>query len=953
MLTSKLLDSVFPDDGPLRVLEIVQPSGVRFVRWYEDNKNLLSAARHYSDSGANVYFSFSTFVEKDTRSLKNLADVRALGLDIDVREQGGQYNDFPTAAKALGAAIKAAKLPHPFINHSGGGLHVFWPLLEALPLQRWRPLQRALLLRLSEMGLKVDVGPSVNAVGLFRVPGTLNHKRRADVRVLHEGEPVLAEQLAEILGFDETATPAPASINLPKGFKVIDAMRAIDWSHLYAEKELAPILQGCAQMRAAPSGQEPFWRAGLAIVRLVRDGATKAHEWSASCPEKYNADAVDNKLSVLERQQGAIGLPTRCSTFDTLNPGVCKSCPHWGHINSPITLGRVSVEVETVEEPPVTQETEAPAPKSSVLSLRPFVHSAGAHLAFEQEDGFFISTNGTPCFREMVEDSDQAEIIEILPGKIGLVAHVIGKSSGEQANACVWDVSVDGEMKQIIVPMQDLGDTKDATKLAAAFARHSIIFTTAKKRNLFSRFLRTYFLQCRAKLPKIDRTEHFGWTDRGFVTPNTQYRFDGTYSAPHLQGNAAARSSRFGNAGSLEAWLDVPRIYKEQGSLEAQFAILQAFASPLVRDSGQQGLLVHLYSQESGSGKSTLLKAINSVWGDAEKLMLTRHDTANSHGLIFTAHQNIPVTIDEITNAAGSWVGDLAFGITQGTQKQRATKDAGLRDPGQWCLLAVTSGNESIRDQLAKNRRTDAEAENARCIEVRMSAPPVDPEIAGRLADAMRFGAGAAGEIYAKWLVSNRAHIRPMVERAKAKWTSIVGASTSERFWVASAAVTEVAFELSKVAGLHEFEWEPLETWIRTVLLPKQRQQLKAANEIQDNDCLSAIDNEVAPNTVVFTRSGETMNLVRQPSGNALIVARREEEPDGSATLYISVKAIRDWATKHDKSLTPIREALKSSPMYAGMTKKRLAAGVTGLASVSALDVMVFRVSSNEGVDKK
>jgi hypothetical protein len=274
-------------------MEVVRPSGQRFIRWHRDNDTLLRSAERFSTEGANVYFSFSTYREEDTRSLQNLDLVGAFALDIDVRESGGQYDSFEKAAPALGAAIKASGLPYPFINHSGGGIHVFWPVVGGVALSKWRPIQRALLKRLSDNGLKVDVGPSMNAVGLFRVPGTLNHKRGADVLVLHEGTAVDAEEIATLLGVEETEESATPALRLPPGFRLIDSLKKLRGTHVFSEKTLEPILSQCAQMRAAPAGQEPFWRAGLAIVRLVRDAKLKAHVWSALCPEIYSAEAVD------------------------------------------------------------------------------------------------------------------------------------------------------------------------------------------------------------------------------------------------------------------------------------------------------------------------------------------------------------------------------------------------------------------------------------------------------------------------------------------------------------------------------------------------------------------------------------------------------------------------------------------------------------------------------------
>jgi len=85
-------------------------------------------------------------------------------------------------------------------------------------------------------------------------------------------------------------------------------------------------------MANAANLSEPLWYAALGLIRHTRNGHENAHKFSAKDP-RYVASEVETKLGNLAAQD--IG-PTTCTKFDSLNPGICGTCPRWGKIKSPI-----------------------------------------------------------------------------------------------------------------------------------------------------------------------------------------------------------------------------------------------------------------------------------------------------------------------------------------------------------------------------------------------------------------------------------------------------------------------------------------------------------------------------------------------------------------------------------------------------------------------------------------
>ena len=207
---ASFLAAVLPDTGPYIACvatrkgdEVVFPA-TRF----DTLEALLSWAQDRSDAGGSVYFTPGAF--RSRQSLRRAGEVqglRDLYADIDTKEthpppQADERIEdlaqrqakldealveyervYPTrkaAAEAVLSAVQALALPEPYIVSSGGGLHVHWPLSEALALADWRPLAARLRDALLGQGLVFDSNLTTNPVCLLRPPGTVNYKLGPD-----------------------------------------------------------------------------------------------------------------------------------------------------------------------------------------------------------------------------------------------------------------------------------------------------------------------------------------------------------------------------------------------------------------------------------------------------------------------------------------------------------------------------------------------------------------------------------------------------------------------------------------------------------------------------------------------------------------------------------------------------------------------------------------------------
>ena len=128
---------------------------------------------------------------KAERSAQNAIALNALWLDIDVKDPPRGYAILQEAQAALKDFYTTVDMPAPSaLVGSGGGLHVYWISKTSLTPDQWRPLAVGLKNAALKHGLRCDVGCTVDAARILRVPGTWNCKaeEKRPVQLLWLGE---------------------------------------------------------------------------------------------------------------------------------------------------------------------------------------------------------------------------------------------------------------------------------------------------------------------------------------------------------------------------------------------------------------------------------------------------------------------------------------------------------------------------------------------------------------------------------------------------------------------------------------------------------------------------------------------------------------------------------------------------------------------------------------------
>ena len=141
----------------------------------------LERARVLSDAGIDVYFACAEYRLLISRKADNASGAYGFWVDLDCGEEkhakGKGYRSIDDALVALERFCKKAGLPEPtHIVESGGGLHLYWVLDQAIEGMRWQAVASKLKSLTKSLGFLADDSRTADIASVLRLPGTLNYK---------------------------------------------------------------------------------------------------------------------------------------------------------------------------------------------------------------------------------------------------------------------------------------------------------------------------------------------------------------------------------------------------------------------------------------------------------------------------------------------------------------------------------------------------------------------------------------------------------------------------------------------------------------------------------------------------------------------------------------------------------------------------------------------------------
>lgn len=848
----------------------------------------------------DIFFGLAKFATPKERTRVNATHVKALWLDLDCGE-GKPYEDKNEAIADLGRFCKEVKLPKPTIVGSGGGVHVYWPLDEAITIEQWSPVAESLKALCVRHDLKADPAVTADAARILRIPGTNNYKgsEPRPVEIIVEGKSRRFEDLKERIG---EILPSPKRIRRPMD-AVTKALMGNYVNKFSTIKKRIDEGKGCLQIKHCIENQatleEPMWRAVLSVAVFCDDSDAAIHDISKGHPE-YTPEGTEEKVATIKG-------PYTCATFEKLNSNGCEGCPHRGNITSPIQIG-AEIARATEEDNEVVQKSEI----------------------FQEEVTFKIPSLPFPYFRGKNGGiyrepfGDEEDPVLVYENDLYLVKRVMDGDEGESLSMRLH-LPKDGVREFTVSLTEAL--SKDACR--NALAKQGVVALPGKPMDAIMSYIARATKEMQMTQQAETASVRFGWNDEDNKFILGEREIDSTGNMIFCPPSTITRNTAplLRKRGDLEQWKKVFNTYAEEGMEANAFGALCAFGAPLFKFTNHKGLLVNYVSKESGTGKSTILRMCNSVYGHPDKLMLHAEDTKLSRLHRFGVMAHLPVTIDEITNMKPEDFSDLAYAITLGRPRNRMQSQVNAErlNSTEWATIMLSSSNASFYEKMQQIKSLP-EGELMRVFEIKTFANhSMDKGQADEIFSLMFDNYGIAGEIYMRWVVANLHSTLDFMTKTQTQFDNEICATNKERYWSAGVASILTGGHIAKELGLHNYNLKRIYRWAADMISYSRAdvESLKVDHDMVLGDYIrNHINNILVIEDGIDKRLGMAKPPIREPRNELKI----RVEPDTNH-IYIPVEDLRNWCAQRQLYYKDLISELKQKNIYVKSEKKRLGKG--------------------------
>lgn len=942
MNTEAFLRAILPESGLYCIATIGTGNNGSYCK-NQPFADLASATQYAMSMApyADVYMALSSYAQSGafSRSAKMAIRQRSFWLDLDCDPEkaalGQAYANKQEAIAGLGNFLKSTKLPAPALVDSGHGYHLYWPLSRSIESTQWRQLASRLVTICQTYGLIADHHRTRDLASILRVPGTFNRKQGGSLAVELKYFPTPVDPIAfakQIIALAPVATEPAVAVS--------QAMPSVDLSGLsfsddftdtsnLPERGWKQLVIKCKQIREMATSPYPAWMLAARTILHTTGGAGMVHALSKLGP-KYDPYTTDKLISSLQgsAEYGA----ALCTSFQTHCAEKCEGCPYKGKLKSPISLAELAVP-ETVTMPAVKLDT---------------VDLSGGEIALgDAEDTVEVHPFKSDRF-------------SVVPGK-GVYA-MLETKDGTPYNACISDIEIYIhtlciDNTQGLVPKRTylmrkiapgcapvdipfaVEDALGANKLETWTAQCGILPLPANKK-LFFEFMNTYIASVQNNLPEVYVRNHFGWdkwTDKatgksypGFIVGTQMFTKDGVKPV-RLDERSADISKKLGSRGTLEGWKKVPALYKTLDQKFAQLLMCTAFGAPLMQfgRGTATNVAYNFWDINGGKGKSSILKAIASVWGDPQQMLMGRTDTTSARFQHFAVFRNLPVLIDEITGMRDSDAATLLYDIVNGREKARSTvSGTGLAQSGHWDTIAIFTANQSMYEAL-KDYRAQTSATCMRVIEAvcdfKDYSNTAMQTVINEAMTAARDNYGLAGQAFIRFLMT-QPKATDIVAQSAERFATKYAKASDERFWLYGMAIPLYAGRIAKALGLIDYDMDALERYCVEELLPDLRSKVKSDKPTSANLLMEFLNDNLADTLIVGARDREVFKellaqgrvktttfedaadpyVVKLPT-HKLVVRR---ELDTGAT-YVSASALSHWCKNRGISVDSMLDDIR------------------------------------------
>jgi hypothetical protein len=903
-----ILRQILPDEGYYCIVGLKDK--IKPQQSFHDNwDDVESKIQDLLEGEFNVYFACASYDELGKRTQENAKYMQSFWLDLDCGE-GKPYATQADALESLLSFCQRTKLPTPTIIDSGRGIHVYWVLQEAITKQQWLPVAKQLKILCKEKNLEADPAVTADSARILRVPDTLNYKTEppATVSILKEAD-----------AYEFTAIEKLICITKPvETYEFAESDTRIRDNKQYSFAKIVHKIvkeKGCAQIEHALRNQNEIdynlWRAVLSIATNCKDADVAIHAVSDKHND-YDKEKTEQKAADL------VGKAYRCDTIDGININVCDDCPHFGKIRSPIELG---LEVKEEEEEDTILEFEPPK------------------LPFP----FFRAAKGG--IYKKGRDPDDEDVL-VYHNDLFLTKRLNDREKGDMALAKLV-LPKDG-VREFLIPLSSMTSKEELRKILSSQG----VVMMPKQLDL----MMVYLIECTKNQQAKDEAEimrtQFGWVDEDskFILGDKEInRANVRYSPPSPKTESICKW--LVSKGDIEDWKEVIRVYNKPDFEPHAFGFFTAFGAPLIKHLGFNGALINLINSSSGTGKSTVLKMCNSVYGHPDKLLAQETDTFAHKMHRLGVMNNLPYTVDEITNMHPESVSTLLYNVSQGSGPGRMQSQSNMerKNDTSWSLIALASSNASMAEKLSLIKQF-ADGEIMRLLEYRIDRTNnISKSDAYKLFEGgLLNNYGLAGPIYIEYLVKNLPKAVDLARDIQEHLDTKAGLNSRERFWSAVISCNIAGAQIAHHLRLIDLDIPRVLAWASNDLVDILRDQI-VEPEIDFMGVLGGFLNANRGHILVVNGAQDARNSITPLP----IVEPRYElttrlEPD-TEILYVFSKAIRNYCAREQIIFKDLVRDLKDKGIHQGTVRKRLAKGTT--IDSPPVEAHIFKLEGTDLID--
>lgn len=879
----------------------------------------------------NVFFALSSFQTLANRTQENVESIKSFFLDLDAGEN--KKNAYPTtedAMVALKGFVKKTGFPKPNIMRSGSGLHVYWIFDSEIPKAEWQPYADGFKKLCEDNGLVIDPAVPADSARVLRVPYTYHVK---DPNNPIEVVPLIEAPAVPFSTFKNLISPAAVDMwaNRPHFAQIDETTKALagNFTHNFKNILIKSVEgNGCAQLAYIYEHQdevsEPLWRAGLSVAIHCEDGLKAIHVISKRHPE-YDEETTKAKALATKG-------PYTCQTFNKLNPSLCAQCTH--KITSPILLDSTLKEAEPDAvihqyDPQTEEVVDYPVPEL------PFPYFRGAHGG--------IYRKPMPTGKD---EEEELEAVLICTRDFYVVQRINDPEFGESVLLRLH-LPKDG-VREFLAPLADIL-SKD--KFKNIIGKNGIAARDKQVSEIMG-----YVTRCVEHLQNTVKSA-VGKSQMGWQNNNTSYVIGDKEIFPDRIEYSPPSSPilglvpKFKKAGSFHEWKDVINSYREAEYAQRSYVFFHAFGTPLMRFmKNTKGFVVCTYGKGSGTGKTTVLQAVASAYGDPDLLLMNAESTPNSVANRLGTFQNIPVTVDEITELDPLTKAKMIYGSTYGIGKERMEAGRNVERVNNitWQSCMLTSSNMAVDQEILSIKSAPEGILNRLLCLKAYDDAKTNPAAARNNFNRLFKNYGHAMEVYMQYVVANLPDVIALLDKVQEKIERAAGILSTERFWSNDAATTITGGIIAKRLGLHDIPITPVFNYIVQEIINKRHE--KKTFILDDDDIISNYMYDNINRMVIANglsgKTGLDVAAILSPRGQDLVM---RYEPD-TKLLYISVPDLRQYCTKKSFNLVEALLPHEKNKCLLGVKAKRLGSG-TQFATLPAMRAYCFDTTKLKNFD--